>query len=338
MFFKINQKNLDRLKEFSNHNLIKNKNSKSDYWLQQANNIKISFNTNSISIFGKSGVYIPKKKNIYNFIKNFVINLKNLILNYKNSFNNYKHSYNYFYDNQIQHYQKININFKNTKIKNFNYIKKNFFKDKIINEKIIHAYYFFNIINEKINLSDNKIICEIGPGNGNLISILKKNNPNLKFILIDLKETLLVSSSYLINLFPNSKFLISTEINRNFNKDDYKNYDFLFILPEHIDLLPSNLVDLSINISSFGEMKKKQIEIYFHLIQRISKNGSNFFNYNRVEKFPIDSMQKESSVTPNRFHEYPFNKNNYTEIFQICDFAKNIQKDPIFLKIEKIVK
>ena len=62
MFFKINQKNLDRLKEFSNHNLIKNKNSKSDYWLQQANNIKISFNTNSISIFGKSGVYIPKKK------------------------------------------------------------------------------------------------------------------------------------------------------------------------------------------------------------------------------------------------------------------------------------
>tara|TARA_X000000950_G_scaffold288823_1_gene407657 strand:- start:6214 stop:6993 length:780 start_codon:yes stop_codon:yes gene_type:complete len=259
-------------------------------------------------------------------------------LNYKNSFYNYKNTYNNFYDNQIKHYQKINLNFKNTKIKNFNYIKKNFFKHKIINEKIIHAYYFFNIINQKISLSDNKIICEIGPGNGNLISILKKNNPNLKFILIDLKETLLVSSSYLINLFPDSKFLISTEINKNLNQDDCKNYDFLFILPEHIDLLPSDFVDLSINITSFGEMTKKQIEIYFDLIQRISKNSSYFFNYNRVEKFPIDNMHKESITIPNRFHEYPFNKNNYTEIFQICDFAKNIQKDPIFLKLEKIVK
>ncbi len=64
MFFKINQKYLSRLKEFSKHNLITNRNSKSDYWLQQVNNIKLHLILLLFQYLASRGFTYPKKKNI----------------------------------------------------------------------------------------------------------------------------------------------------------------------------------------------------------------------------------------------------------------------------------
>ena len=62
--------------------------------------------------------------------------------------------------------------------------------------------------------------------------------------------------------------------------------------------------------------------------------------YDKIKKYK-ESFQfgKETDILtkPNRFHEYPF-YNNDVEYFQICEFAKKVQNDPIFLRLEKIIK
>ena len=314
-----------------------NKN-KSKYWVNQVDNIKIHFkDPNRIFLSGKSGVYLPKKKNFLNLIKYFMINIYNLIFDYKNSYFNYKKNFNIIKFSNKNFFQRIQSQGVKNNFENVNQIKNNFFTDKIVNEKIIHSYYFLNVLNTKFDFKTKKNICEIGPGNGNLISIIKKNFKNSKFLIIDLEETLLASSTHLSSLFPNKKFLLPNEIKNKINSNLIYENDFILITPNQIELIEPEIIDLTINTTSFAEMNKEQIKKYFDLVQKISKKGGYFFNYNRVEKYPIDSLETKNLTKPNRFHEYPF-YNNEIKYFQICEFAKKIQNDPIFLRLEKIIK
>lgn len=329
----------DKIKKYKESFQFGKKNdSKSEYWLSQINNIKIHFkDPNKILLIGQSGVYLSKNNNFMNLMKNFIINVYNIIFNYKNSYFNYVRTFNNLSFSNKNFFQKIQYKKRSENFDDVAQIKNNFFNNKILNEKIIHSYYFLKVLLTKIDFKTNQNICEIGPGNGNLISIIKKNFTNCNFIMIDLEETLLVSSTYLSSLFPDKKFLLPNEIKDKIDLKLIKENDFILITPEQINLIQPEIIDLTINTSSFGEMNQKQIKKYFDLIQIISKKNGYFFNYNRVEKFAINSKETDILTKPNRFHEYPF-YNNDVEYFQICEFAKKVQNDPIFLRLEKIIK
>ena len=94
-----------------------------------------------------------------------------------------------------------------------------------------------------------------------------------------------ISIPIIYELFPNSKILFPNENTKIIDKISLKNYNFIFLTPDQIHLLDDNLVDLSINTNSFGEMNLEQVNNYIDFIQRVSKNGSFFFNTNRVEKY-----------------------------------------------------
>lgn len=339
MLIKLNKILYDKIKKYKeSFQFGKHNENKSKYWANQVDNIKIHFRDPSeILLSGKSGVYLPKNKKIINLIKYFIISMYNLIFDYKNSYFNYQKTFNNLKFSNKNFFQKIQSQKVKDNFQNINQIKENFFTNKIVNEKIIHSYYFLNVLNTKIDFNTKKNICEIGPGNGNLISIIKKNFKNNKFLIIDLNETLLVSSIYLSSLFPDKKFILPNEIGNKINANLIDENDFILLAPNQVELIEPEIIDLTINTSSFAEMNKKQIKNYFDLVQKISKKDSYFFNYNRVEKYPIDSLQADNLTKPNRFHEYPF-YNNEIEYFQICEFAKNIQNDPVFLRLEKIIK
>ena len=104
--------------------------------------------------------------------------------------------------------------------------------------------------------------------------------------------------------------------------------------PNQIDFIKDETVDLSINTASFAEMTKKDIEIYFELIQRVSNNGGYFLNHNRVHKNPEGKDEEINKNLEPNFSEYPY-KNNEVIIYDICRLVQLLEKDPFMLRLEK---
>lgn len=132
---------------------------------------------------------------------------------------------------------------------------------------------------------DHKFICEIGGGFGSLASKLKKKFPNLTIILIDLPESLILQTYYLMSLFPESKFFLFNDLEKNYNLLKDNHYDFIIIPPWEKDRLPlKKKIDFFINTHSFQEMDKSVIANYFEFIQTNIKQSGIFYNLNKYSK------------------------------------------------------
>ena len=341
--FELNENFKNRFEKFLSSDLFCNqpKHAKTAYWKYHSKQIKYSIKNSLLRFEGKSGYYIPDKKNSYNFfLRSLKIIVKKLIgldrshnLSYKAAFAQIM--------NEVKNVGIQQLHFDKKKIiaKNISDCKKQNPFNYEVNEHIIKSYYHINILNSYMELSKTKFIAEIGAGNGNLMSLLKHHFNSKCIINIDLPETLTLWIAFLNNLFPNAKILLPNEINEKVGEDALLNYDFIFLTPSQITLLEENLIDLFINISSFAEMNMSQIEEYINLIQKVSKQGSFFFCSNRVEKIPHDGKIDENSkhIKPIRFLEYPF-FNNEILFFEICKFNSLVQNSPGYLRLEKIKK
>jgi len=205
--------------------------------------------------------------------------------------------------------------------------------DYSANGQIIYSHYIFNILNACANLSSVNTVLEIGGGNGNLLSVLRNNDNKMKLIDINLPETLSHAILYVADLFPKASIMMPNEVDAKKIND----YDFVFLTPSQIDLIDDDSVDISINTFSFQEMTHKQIKEYFELVQRAGKNDGYFFTSNRAEKTPSVGGE-EHKEPPNRFDEYPWNKNNEILAHQICGLMEKVQNTPCFIRLEQIKK
>lgn len=337
----VNDSFKERYKSFLSCDLFKNQNkiSKTEYWKYHSKKIEISFEENILKLQGESGFYysdknlVRKIKQIIKKILFFFNNNEVKYLNYEKAFNKHLNKSNYLKN-------KINFNPDSFLVKNFKDIKKKYpFKKFEINNHIIRSYYNINLINSYFDISKLNSILEIGPGSCNLVSLIKYHFKVKNFILVDLPETLSVSIPIINNLFPDSKILFPNENLKKIDHTTLKNFDFIFITPNQINLLSDGTVDFSINTNSFAEMHIEQVNLYIDLIQRVSKNGSYFFNTNRVEKYATGKIEKGSNlnIQPTRFIDYKFH-NNEIKFFEICDLTLEVQKHPMFKRLEKIVK
>ena len=86
-------------------------------------------------------------------------------------------------------------------------------------------------------------------------------------------------------------------------------------------------------------MQIDQVNKYLKLIQRVSKNGSFFFNTNRIEKYAIANKHENNNVEtpPTRYIDYNF-FNNDVKFYEICDFKIEVQRNPVFTRLEKVIK
>ena len=279
--FELNDNFKNRFEKFLSSDLFYNQpeHAKTAYWKYHSKKIKYSIKNSILTLEGKSGNYIPDKKNSYNFflrlLKIFVKKIINLDrshhLSYKAAFAKVMK------EERNAGLQQLQFDKKKIIAKNFSDCKKQFPFNYAINAHIIKAYYYINILNSYMELSKTKFITEIGAGNGNLMLLLKYHFKSKCIINIDLPETLILCVPFLENLFPNAKILLPNEINEKIDKDTLLNYDFIFLTPNQITLLEENLIDLFINTSSFMEMNMSQIEKYINLIQKVGKQGSFFF-------------------------------------------------------------
>lgn len=123
---------------------------------------------------------------------------------------------------------------------------------KLISQELINSALEYKSISERIEINKVSSIMEIGSGYGRTAYVFLKRHPNIEYTCIDLPPALWTCQKYLTGEFPSSKLK--------------------FLLPHEIEKIPDNSIDLTINISSFQEMTKEQIENYFEQIERTSKS------------------------------------------------------------------
>lgn len=206
-----------------------------------------------------------------------------------------------------------------------------------VSDHTIRAYYFFNILNSYTDLNQAATIIDIGAGNANLLSLFKTKLKNSTLIDIDLPEVLAFAILYLSDLFPDARLLLPHEAASE--SRPVRDFDFVFLTPNQIELIDDQSIDLTINIDSLQEMTHSQIEIYFQMIERCSKDSSYFFSCNRVDSIPWGRNwpDSERSLPPNRFAEYPWNSSvNKTIIYEICRLTRLTSLDSHYMRLEQM--
>lgn len=147
-------------------------------------------------------------------------------------------------------------------------------------------------------LEDRIRIAELGGGCGRVAFVFLSALKNVKYVMIDIPPALYIAWRYLSSVFINKKIFKYRDFHSYDEiRNEYEQADIIFLLPHQLEFLPPRSFDLFINISSFGEMRKDQIDNYFGLIDKLC---SGFF-YNKQWK---QSVNAPDNIVID-FDEYP---------------------------------
>lgn len=117
---------------------------------------------------------------------------------------------------------------------------------------------------------DAVVFCELGAGYGRLADVVLRAMPRATYMIFDLPESLLLSQHYLTTLHPQAKASLCPDSEKIVGSAEaLRAHRLVFGLPHQMLDLPAGGVDAFINIYSFMEMSREQIETYFGIIDRL---------------------------------------------------------------------
>jgi putative sugar O-methyltransferase len=124
-------------------------------------------------------------------------------------------------------------------------------------------------------------------------------NPQATYLIFDLPESLLISSSYLPISHPNTEIIDyqSQKDHSTIGRDDLQPGQIWFCGSQDLQKLSPNTIDVFLSVYTFQEMQKYQVDTYFNLIDHTT---SGYFY----------TAQKWKASLPTEFSgfvEYPFN-------------------------------
>lgn len=150
---------------------------------------------------------------------------------------------------------------------------------------------------EVVSFDNISTVLEIGAGYGRNAYVTLKLNPKIQIFVVDIWPALYIAQRYLSTVFENHNiFQVNDFVCYDDVKDQIENASIIFLLPHQLALLPDKKIDLTMNISSFGEMDVDQINWYFSQIERLT---SQYF------------YTKQWNNSPNPFDNLSINKNDY---------------------------
>jgi putative sugar O-methyltransferase len=121
-------------------------------------------------------------------------------------------------------------------------------------------------------------ILELGSGYGRNAFVIMKLRPNIKYIFVDIPPALWIAERYISSIFPYKRifryrdFAAFEEI-----ANEFEQADIAFLLSSQLEALPSQFVDLAINISSLHEMRKEQVSYYLQCFDKVLKPGGHLY-------------------------------------------------------------
>ena len=147
-------------------------------------------------------------------------------------------------------------------------------------------------------------VCIIGDGYGYMGSLIRKFDPKINVIGVNLGRTLFFDVFYTQKSFPHESAVL-------FPKKDSKSSNFMFLEAENYKLLDGLPIDLFINIASMQEMSQEVIVNYFHYMRNSSSVLPYFYCCNRLEKtLPCGEVVK--------LENYPWRNTDQILIDELC--------------------
>jgi hypothetical protein len=189
------------------------------------------------------------------------------------------------------------------------------YKDKIINKPItryqrcISNLYLMGILQQLLNKAGNSIVLEIGAGHGgfahSLGNILAGKST---YIIVDLPEMLLFSGGFLTVNNPEKNIYVYDKSTFTPEFLSSRVYEYDYVLAPNYALaglcaLPE--IDLMVNLLSFPEMTRKQLDEYLQL--GYSK-VSGYLCSDNMDRHPFSDQLGTDTVTSmlyDRFHLFP---------------------------------
>lgn len=149
--------------------------------------------------------------------------------------------------------------------------------------------------------SERNLVLEIGGGYGALAHHLSKIVDNITYVIVDLPETLIFSSSYLHMQNPGKKIYLYNKIDFSefIHSAAVKSYDFI-LLPNYV--LPSLRhlhFELAVNIASFQEMRSDQVAGYLDFIRETCRGA--LYSWNQDRHPENEELKNVSQMLEERF-------------------------------------
>ena len=113
---------------------------------------------------------------------------------------------------------------------------------------------------------DGAQVLELGAGMGSFARVAKNRNPSIRYVILDLFETMVLSYCYLRLEFQDAKFQFIYDKTQLSNID--LDNDFVFIAAEIFENVERMRFDLAVNTFSLGEMTQPMVERYMRLFEK----------------------------------------------------------------------
>ncbi|MDA1001210.1 MAG: putative sugar O-methyltransferase [bacterium] len=153
------------------------------------------------------------------------------------------------------------------------------FGEGLIPYGVFRHHYYSKLFSELLGDIARPVVAEIGCGYGAFARYLLKEKKELAYIGFDLPEIVLVLSYFLLNCFPDKKFILFGEKEgENISMTDIEKNDLILMPISALPSLAGNSVDLFLNTRSFSEMDYVQVETYLNEISRVCRGY--FFHEN----------------------------------------------------------
>ncbi len=171
---------------------------------------------------------------------------------------------------------------------------------KSISQDTLNSLLEYLSIATHCSMSTVSCILEVGAGSGRTAWCFLKQCPNVKYIIVDYPPALYLSQTYLTSVFPDKKaFLFRPIENAESVQEELDAAELIFLTPDQMRLVPDKSVDLFMAIDCLHEMKKNEVEFYFHEANRLSS----LFYYKcwMDTVVPLDEIPYPFSSYPVRF-------------------------------------
>jgi putative sugar O-methyltransferase len=163
------------------------------------------------------------------------------------------------------------------------------FNGRLINPNYFISNYYANYSSKLVNQKSNKrqIRFELGGGYGAYAYFLNKKN-DYCYIGCDLPENLSLTAFFLKSLLPNKNIKLITDLKKE--KVDFNKFDIVLISNYDIENLPNNIIDLTFNSYSLGEMHTEAVYNYIEHICRITNGTILHINHTLYSKVSADDF------------------------------------------------
>jgi len=144
---------------------------------------------------------------------------------------------------------------------------------KLISQDLANSVLEYQSIAEPVAGSGElQTVMELGAGYGRTAFVFLRLMPAVRYVVVDIPPALYVAERYLSSQFRDRKiFQFRPFSSYDEIRAEFESAQIAFLLPNQAELLPDKSVDLTVNISSFHEMRMDQVRYYFDQIERLTR-------------------------------------------------------------------